>query len=143
MDHWVQTQAVQNEGEMSQFHKPRHYPKKQTILETFLKALCEHYSTDSVAPGIVVSWLGDRRLYYCSVRRYSLHTHALRSNVIVAAASKHSMEAALGLAMKKWQDEVKNPRQSNLKLFMSMPFDVEDTQGVNWNGAGVDDERPF
>lgn len=104
----------------------KHYRDQRPMLDVFLKALTEYYSTDGVAPGIVVAWLPNRQVFYCSVRRYSLHTHALRSSVIVHGCSRLSAEQAIKRAMAKWKDEVKKPRQSNLKLFMTEPW--EDTQ---------------
>lgn len=100
------------------------------ILDVFLKALTEHYSTDGVAPGIVTAWLPDRRLFYCSVRRYSQHKFALRSNVVVSFGSKLSANAAIAGAMRKWKQEIRHPRQSNLKLFMKE--DLDDGRGVGW-----------
>lgn len=105
-----------------------------TVLAVFLKALCEFYETDSVAPGIVLSWLPDRKVFYCSVRRYSLHTHALRSRVVITAVSRVSPDKAVLTAMRKWQDEVRNPRQDNLDLFMKEPLaelDEERMMGTN------------
>lgn len=93
--------------------------KHQPIFDIFLKALTEHYATDGVAPGIVVAWLPDERVFYCSVRRYSQHRFAMRSNVVMSARSKLSSEAAVRGAMKTWKQEVLRPRQSNLNLFVA------------------------
>lgn len=99
------------------------------ILDTFLKALTEHYSTDSVAPGIVTAYLPDRRVFYCSVRRYSAHTFAMHSNVIVSGASKRSADAAVSLTMRKWKGEILRPRQDNLRLFMAETEHWEEVGG--------------
>ena len=103
--------------------KWRRVQEEQSVFDVFLKALTEYYVADGVAPGVVVSWLPDRRVFYCSVRRYSLHTFALRSSVVVTGVSKLSADQAVIRAMHKWKDEVKQPRQSNLKLLMTLPFD--------------------
>jgi hypothetical protein len=91
----------------------------QTILDVFLKALTEHYATDSLAPGIVVAWLPDRCIFYCSVRRYSPHNFAMQSNIIVKAVSTLSADSAIHRAMQKWKQEILKPRQSNFDLFMA------------------------
>jgi hypothetical protein len=89
-----------------------------SVLDTFLKALTEYYSTDTLAPGIVTAYLPDRRVYYCSVRRYSITTFGLHNRVIVTASSSISSSHAVKVTMCKWKEEIQRPQQTNLKLFM-------------------------
>lgn len=94
------------------------------IIDTFLRALTEYYDKDAVAPGIVVAWLPERKIFYCSVRRYASHTFALTSNVLVSARSRHSSEQAVKTAMKVWKRTILQPQQENLDFIMkTIPTD--------------------
>lgn len=109
------------------------------VIDTFLRALTEYYDKDAVAPGIVVAWLPERKVFYCSVRRYSSHTHALRSTVIAKGESSQTSERAVKYAMRRWRTAILHPRQDNLDFIMRTPtaladeLDGLDSKG-GWDG---------
>lgn len=92
--------------------------KDASSMDVFLRALTEHYAQDVTAPGVVVAWLPDQAVYYCSVRRYASTAFALHGNVVVKYRSRASAEDAVRGAMRRWRDEIRRPRQSHLALFM-------------------------
>lgn len=75
---------------------------KQTLLETCLRAISELYPEDSTAPGVVLSFLSDRKLFYASFARYPNGTESGSKIVLASATSASSIEAALSSLAKAW-----------------------------------------
>jgi hypothetical protein len=86
-------------------------------MKKLLAQLAKKYPHDRIAPGVMVSWLADKELYYVAVHRFK---GGLASRKVLASANGPDLENTI-LAVRKMVfherelNEIKMPRLSSLR----------------------------
>lgn len=75
----------------------------------FLRAIKEAYPKDKCQPGLVLSYLGDRRLYYASVLRYE-DAYGYKK-IVISSATGITIGEALKSVAEIWTNEGKNLKE--------------------------------
>lgn len=81
----------------------------ECLLASFAKELSNHYKEHRYSPGVIVSFLGDRMEWYCSIHAFPGDT--IESRTIVAKAHGLDLETAvrrLRLIWKSLQEDGDN-----------------------------------
>jgi hypothetical protein len=73
-------------------------------MEKFLHTLCDHYKHDTIAPGLQLAYLPEKKQYYCAVHRFL--TGNINSRKVVAKAVEDDLIGALIKCAKIWQEIV-------------------------------------
>jgi hypothetical protein len=74
------------------------------MMKKLLAQLAKKFPHDRIAPGVMVSWLADKELYYVAVHRFK---GGLRSRKIIASANGPDFENTV-LAVRKMVFHEKN-----------------------------------
>ncbi len=72
------------------------------LQKLLLQALAEQYSKDSTTPGLVISYLSDKNLYYVSICRYEGYMSAKK---VLCKSEETTLTLALLELIKLWAPE--------------------------------------
>lgn len=68
-------------------------------MNKFLKALTNYYSADDISPGLQVSWLKDKSMYYVAIHRFKTN---IQSRTILVKALGPTLDEAVQNCMDQW-----------------------------------------
>jgi hypothetical protein len=108
--------------------------EKFNVMETFLKAIHELYPEDRTRPGLVLSWIAQRKVFYASLVRYQipeLHdgNACTQKKVILFSAEGPTINEALTLLAKRWKSGTEHVRKMR-KMIPEIAWD--DEISPNW-----------
>lgn len=68
-------------------------------MNRFLKTLTNHYRGDDISPGLQISWLADKGMYYVAIHRFKTN---IQSRTVLVKALGLTLDEALQTCWDQW-----------------------------------------